>query len=187
MKKYLPLSSIADRFWGKIRKSAGCWNWQGYRMQQGKWYGMFQARKVALMPMLAHRVAWELTNGPIPPGMCVCHHCDNPACCRPSHLFLGTFRENNEDRTRKGRTAAGDHNGARTHPECVPQGEHNGQSKITAAVVRKIRSEYSPWVVSQRVLALKYGICQQQVSTILRGEHWKTVPGKVFRKEGLTR
>lgn len=51
-----------------------------------------------------HRVAWTLAYGPIPSGMCVCHHCDNPPCCEPTHLFLGTHSDNMRDRQIKGRT-----------------------------------------------------------------------------------
>jgi hypothetical protein len=53
--------------------------------------------------MKTHRAAWLVTYGPVPEGMCVLHSCDNPPCCRPDHLFLGTLKENSEDRDRKGR------------------------------------------------------------------------------------
>ena len=82
-----------------------CWEWQGRRgiSRYGKPdYGVFKCGGTAY---LAHRVAYHLFQGEIPPGLLVCHHCDNPACCNPTHLWLGTIFENNRDRSLKGRTA----------------------------------------------------------------------------------
>lgn len=90
--------TLSDRFWAKVRKSDGCWPWIKSRQPYG--YGRFnyQGKQVQ-----AHRVAWILTNGPIPDDLCVLHSCDNPPCCNPDHLFLGTKGDNNRDCIRKGR------------------------------------------------------------------------------------
>lgn len=88
-------------FWGRALIGDGCWEWQGSRM--GGAYGRVHVQRRG---RYAHRVAWELTNGPIPDGLVVCHHCDNPPCVRPDHLFLGTVQDNTDDKMRKGRHVA---------------------------------------------------------------------------------
>ncbi len=97
----------AERFWPHVDKEGPvhpvlgtpCWLWAGHRDKRG--YGQFNVGKRKLR--LAHRVAWELTNGPIPDGLFACHHCDNPPCVRPDHLFPGTNGDNINDAIRKGR------------------------------------------------------------------------------------
>lgn len=93
----LPMSRrapIADRFWAKVEKTEGCWEWTGSKSRKG--YGQFNEGR-------AHRVSWEMHNGPIPEGMFVCHHCDNPPCVRPDHLFIGDNAANMRDAFAKGR------------------------------------------------------------------------------------
>jgi hypothetical protein len=94
-----------ERVWDQLdrRGPNDCWLWKGYRNRDG--YGCIYVfgRKT----LLAHRVTWELTNGPIPTGMCVCHKCDNPPCCNPAHGFLGTRIDNNRDMCDKGRMVLG--------------------------------------------------------------------------------
>lgn len=105
---------FVKRFWARVRKNKKCWVWTGYRAKTG--YGMVQCRGIQQMPMYTHRISWELANGAVRDGLHVLHSCDNPPCVRVSHLFLGTQVDNNDDRQRKGRTASGNRNGARTMP-----------------------------------------------------------------------
>lgn len=98
----LPPDLMADkraRFWAYVQPSTGCWQWNGpMREQDG--YGFFTLGGRRLS---AHRVSWELHHGSIPDGFYICHHCDNPPCVRPDHLFLGTVRDNVDDMIAKGR------------------------------------------------------------------------------------
>lgn len=89
---------LADRFWAKVNKTEGCWEWTGAKGRGG--YGQLY---VDGKDVRAHRVSWELHHGPIPKGMFVCHHCDNQPCVRPEHLFIGDNAANMRDAFAKGR------------------------------------------------------------------------------------
>jgi hypothetical protein len=91
---------IAARLWAKVEKTSGCWNFKG-AMTKG--YGVIGTSTSGDQDY-AHRVSWRLAFGEIPDRLFVCHHCDNPRCVRPDHLWLGTPADNNLDRKQKGRT-----------------------------------------------------------------------------------
>ncbi len=108
-----PSRPLIERFWEKVAKADGdgCWLWTG---AIGKRWG-YGTIKSGVRTRSAHRVAWELTNGPIPAGLCVCHRCDTPACVRPTHLFLGTAADNMRDMYTKGRKTWKGHRISPTH------------------------------------------------------------------------
>lgn len=93
-------STLMQRFWKYTKKSRRCWHWIGAKQDAG--YGelwCWEKRKY----VGAHRVSWEIHNGPIPKGLSVLHKCDNPSCVNPKHLFLGTQKDNIRDGMKKGR------------------------------------------------------------------------------------
>jgi hypothetical protein len=92
--------TVEQRFWARVRKSDGCWEWTGACFKCGG-YGQFTIEHG--QQVRAHRHSWELHNGPIPKGLWVLHRCDNPKCVRPDHLFLGTCTDNARDMMAKGR------------------------------------------------------------------------------------
>lgn len=155
------------RFWRHVERSEhGCWTWTATRARFG--YGQIASGGRGGHMLRAHRVSWELHNGPIPDGLWVLHKCDNPACVRPDHLFLGTHADNMRDCIAKGR-----HRGA-THRETY-LGERNGRSKLTADQVRELRLRRNDGE-SMRALARRFGVSKPSVQAIVRRDHWRHVP-----------
>lgn len=96
------MRSLAERFWEKVdvRGEDECWEWRAARDRQG--YGLIGLPHSGKL-VYAHRLSWELENGPIPPGFCICHVCDWPSCVNVKHLFLGSRTDNMQDAAKKGR------------------------------------------------------------------------------------
>lgn len=124
-----------ERFWSLVDKSAGpgdCWAWTGNCDSKGYGRFCFGGHRVG-----AHRVAYVLVYGPIPPDLpCICHRCDNPPCCNPACLFAGTHADNAADREAKGRgdQPSGDRHGRRTKPDRTSRGErHAARMRAVAA------------------------------------------------------
>jgi hypothetical protein len=88
-----------DTFWDNVQASGDCWVWTGDHNPAG--YG--RTKGFTFTERLAHRLSWTMANGPIPAGMWVLHHCDNPPCVNPDHLYVGTPSDNAQDRERRGR------------------------------------------------------------------------------------
>lgn len=166
--KGLPL---ADRFWSKVDKSGGpdaCWPW--LRRLTPKGYGQFQldVRK----SVRAHRLAWELDRRVAPPPhLAVCHDCDNPKCCNPNHLWLGTQLQNIEDRDAKGRTARGDRVG---DSDRRARGTANAKSKLTEGCVRQIRARSSDGATHAE-LAREYGVSENSIRKVVNRRSWSHV------------
>jgi len=122
----------------------------------------------------AHRLSWIENFGEIPKGICVCHKCDNRSCIKPSHLFLGSYKENMRDAKTKGRMASGKRNGAYTHPEKLRIGTNNGNSKLTPDKVKEIRTLHQEGN-SLRGLGRIFKIDQGTVAQIVYRKTWKHV------------
>lgn len=133
-----------------------CWIWKGAKGRYG--HLLFNGKYVK-----AHRVAWLLFFGQIKPGLFVCHRCDNPLCCNPDHLFLGTPKENSDDALKKGRFPC-------------QKGEINSASKWSDSVISEIKHRVSSGE-SQCQVRRDFGMSSGHISMIVNG---KTRPSLVI-------
>lgn len=147
-------------FWAKVHKTDGCWLWLGVRNYRG--YGQVTHKQQKFM---AHRVAWSFVNGPIHDGLIICHHCDNPQCVRPDHLFAGTYRDNMLDAMQKGRLKPPPPSSG------TFRGERNSFSKLTEASVREIRQRAGAGETPVS-LASAFGVGTTTIKQVVRRRSW---------------
>ena len=173
-----PRTPVVDRFWAEVDRSDadGCWLWQGYRSPRG--YGVLAGYDAAgnRKQLRAHRLSYEIANGPIPEPLIVMHSCDNPPCVNPAHLSLGTHLDNKQDSVRKGRIAVGPRHGARTMPERWVRGAANNRTKLTADQVLEIRARYAAGEMTQAALARAFAVKQSTISCIILRTTWAYLP-----------
>ena len=156
--RYCPLK---ERFWPKVAigKQDECWNWIACLSSSG--YGFISGEHSGPM-VAAHRVAWELTNGPIPDGMHVLHHCDNPRCCNPAHLRIGTNADNVADKMAR----------KRLNPV---RGTRHKNSKLVDTDIPIIRALYGAGV-SVPAIAKRFNVVDGTIHFILNGRNWSHIP-----------
>lgn len=147
---------VKQRFWGRVVKSDGCWEWKPPYHNQG--YGIIM---VGLVNRKAHRISWMIANNrTIPKGMYILHSCDNRCgakpgeskthCVRPDHLFLGTQKDNMQDASKKKRM--------------------NPMSILTEGLVLKMRTE--PRTLSYKKIAEKYGVSTMTAFRAITKQCW---------------
>lgn len=166
---------LIELFWSKVDRKGDndCWEWKG-SLRHG--YGQFPVR-ISGKPinLAAHRVAYELTYGPIPEGKLACHHCDNRRCVNPNHIFPGSYQDNMDDMKKKGKP----------HHRVGKKGETNWQAKLTQEQADWIRKNYQPkkWGF-RRDLAKRLGVLPSLISSLMLGRTYQDedVPSPIVTK-----
>jgi hypothetical protein len=156
------VAPLEERFLQRVNQDGpnGCWLWTGNTQPTG--YGSIWEKGKSVY---AHRVSYELYNGPIPAGMFICHHCDNPRCVNPKHLFAGTQAENMQDMKYKGHAR---------HPRPDSQGERHPMAILTVSQVLEIR-DLKEQGNSTREISLAYGVSKACIKDIIGRRSWKHV------------
>lgn len=155
--RHARVGSLTERFWRNVNATASCWIWEGSLSTKG--YGKLHNHGKAL---LTHRLAYELLIGPIPNGKMVCHHCDNPCCVCPSHLFLGDPKDNTKDMVLKQRHE---------------YGSERYSSKLSEIRVLEILHRYQTNKATLTALAREYSVSKSCIWNIVNGYAWNLVTG----------
>lgn len=150
------------RFNNKFMVSdSGCWEWTGAK--DGRGYGRIYYKQDLVG---AHQFSYCHFVGDILPGQCVCHHCDNPPCCNPNHLFLGTVADNIHDMMQKGRMRTNE-------PHSV--GEDNPKAKLFEKNIPVIRQMFVPYKMSCNKIAKLYNVNVSTIQRIIYHNTWKHI------------
>lgn len=159
-------ASLEDRFWEKVQKSEGCWEWQATISREG--YGRLSYN---LKSEYAHRISYFLANG-YWPTLFILHSCDNRRCVNPKHLMEGTHQDNMRDAAAKGRLDP--YKFVDSSGEFRFKGELHGHSILTEDKVREIRQR---WASGERGVAIArdYGVCPGAVYSVAHRRTWKHV------------
>lgn len=161
MRPNLPQAVLRER----VDMSGGpdaCWPWIGQRSPRG--YGRVV---ISQKHWRAHRLAYVTWIGPLADDLLVCHHCDNPPCCNPAHLFLGAHLDNQRDKWTKGRGVIN-----------AAYGESSGAARLTEAKVREMRARYIAGESSLQ-LAARFGVNKNTIAGAVNGTTWNHIPGSV--------
>ena len=145
------MRTVEERFWRFVQVFPGCWDWSGFKDKNG-----YSRLNVGKLPKLAHRLSLQIHGIDVPDDLCVLHTCDNPSCCNPKHLRIGTKGENNADMRLKKRSA---------------RGQRNGKAKLTNAEAIAIKAGLDRGE-SGKSLADQFNISQATVSSIRHGTRW---------------
>ena len=153
---------VEVRFWKYVDKGEPdeCWPWIGSKGRKG--YGQIRDRGRTLK---AHRVSYAIHHGEVPDGAHVLHHCDNPPCCNPAHLFAGSPADNTADAMTKGRLR---------FPPAPKPGESNIQARLTEADVVAARRLHRDGC-NFHELARRFGVDRKTIRQAVRGERWRHV------------
>lgn len=153
----VPLKERFQRYIGPTTER-GCVLWTGTTNADG--YGLIGSGTQKGKNILAHRLAYEFANGPVPEALSVLHSCDNPPCINPAHLFLGTTAVNCADMIAKDRHI---------------RGQRSHFAKLTDEIVLAMRAQYAQGGISRRELAKRFGTSVKTVDTVIRRDTWKHI------------
>ena len=159
-------ASLEERFnfYLKINDLNSCWIWSGPKIKTG--YGVIGYRENGNRQRIyAHRLSWILSHGEIVPGIQVLHHCDNPPCCNPEHLFLGTQADNMHDMKLKGR---------RMGVETMPRGTEHYRTTLLDENIVDIRRR-AKIGESLSIIARDFGLTTGAIWRIVKRQNWKHI------------
>lgn len=145
-----------DKFDALVKRGDGCWEWQGTRLATELDYGTMT---IDGRPWRAHRVSYFLHYGDLPAGALICHHCDNPPCVNPDHIYAGSYPSNAADREGRKRRE-------------IPRGEASATSKLTDEQVLEIRRLCATRELTQKQIAAKFGLSHAMISFIHTRKNW---------------